>query len=270
MDTGDERGEDLQVLRNKRDATRYQILVQIAERQPAVNQAEIADPLDVTPQAVSEYLNDLVEKGHVKKLGRGRWEITTEGVDWLISQTDDLREYTRYVWEEVIEQGGVESAVATTAISEGDRVTLSMEDGTLRAESGDAGPATATAVTDAEPGVEVGVTDFKGILDFEVGHVTVFGIPSVQDGGSQARDAAEFLKFASDHELVAVAGTEALVAAETAGVTPDLRFGTPDAIQEAALKGLSVLLLAVTHDISRHTDRLREYDIPYEVVDDGE
>ena len=31
-----------ELLRNKRNATRYQILVQIAERQPAVSQQEIA------------------------------------------------------------------------------------------------------------------------------------------------------------------------------------------------------------------------------------
>ena len=37
------------VLRSKRNATRYEILVGIAERQPAVSQQEIAEAIDVIP-----------------------------------------------------------------------------------------------------------------------------------------------------------------------------------------------------------------------------
>ena len=48
--------EEAGVLRSKRTATRYQILVEIADRQPAVNQQEIADAIGVTAQAVSGYL----------------------------------------------------------------------------------------------------------------------------------------------------------------------------------------------------------------------
>ena len=77
------------VLASKRDATRYQILVEIAERQPAVSQQEIADAIGITSQAVSNYLQELVENDHVEKLGRGRYEVTKEGVDWLISQRRD-------------------------------------------------------------------------------------------------------------------------------------------------------------------------------------
>jgi putative transcriptional regulator len=109
-------GRNLRVLQNKRDATRYQILVRIAERQPAVSQAEIADTLGITSQAVSEYLKDLVEEQQVDRLGRGRYEITTEGVDWLISQTDDLRNYVQHVSEGVLGQVEIETAIATTAV----------------------------------------------------------------------------------------------------------------------------------------------------------
>ena len=85
------------VLQSKRNATRYGILVEIADRQPAVNQQEIADAIDVTPQAVSDYLKGLIEEGYVEKHGRGRYEVTKEGVDWLISQTDALRGLIEHV-----------------------------------------------------------------------------------------------------------------------------------------------------------------------------
>jgi len=49
------------ILRSKREATRFQILVEIAEHQPSVRQQEIAEILGVTPQAVSEYIRELVD-----------------------------------------------------------------------------------------------------------------------------------------------------------------------------------------------------------------
>lgn len=59
------------ILRNKRDVSRFQILAEIAEHQPAVRQQEIAAMLGVTPQAISEYIRDLVDEGLIKALGRG-------------------------------------------------------------------------------------------------------------------------------------------------------------------------------------------------------
>src|SRR6056297_129830 len=97
-----ETGAGSDVLQSKRDATRYQILVQIAEHQPAVSQREIAEAIGITSQAVSNYLQELVDQGAVEKHGRGRYEVTKEGVDWLIGRTDDLRSFVEHVSEDVI------------------------------------------------------------------------------------------------------------------------------------------------------------------------
>jgi putative transcriptional regulator len=263
-------GEEFGVLRSQRAATRYQILVEIAERQPAVNQQEVADAIGVTAQAVSDYLQDLVADGSVTKHGRGRYEVTKEGVDWLITRTDELRAFVGHVSEEVIGQVEVETAVATTAVAEGETVTLTMGDGTLRARAGDTGSATAVAVTDADPGQDVGITNFDGVVDYDLGTVTVVSVPKVQDGGSSAVDPAEVAAMAGSHDLVAVAGTEALAAADAAGLDPDIRFGSAVAVQEAATRGLDVLLLAATDALSAHTDKLRDRNVSYEVVDAAE
>lgn len=259
--------DEASVLQSKRNATRYQILVQIAERQPAVSQREIAEAIGVTSQAVSDYLQDLVAEGYVEKHGRGRYEVTKEGVDWLISRTEDLREYVEHVSEDIIGQVEIEAALATAAISEGQPVSLSMQDGVLRATPGNAGNTTAVAVTTAEQGEDVGITDFQGVLDYDLGTVTVLSVPQVQAGGSRAVDAEDLRERVGGHDRLAVDGTEALAAVRAAELEPDLQFGTPLGVQEAAMRGLDVLLVAVTTRLSEHTDKLREQNISYEVVE---
>jgi len=100
--------------------------------------------------------------------------------------------------------------------------------------------------------------------------VTIVSIPQVQHGGSSAVDPEWIADIAADHDRLAVAGTEAYAAAMAAGIDPDVRFGSAAAVQEAATKGLDVLLLATTDLLSRHTDRLREQNVSYEVVDAAE
>ncbi len=58
-----------------------------------------------------------------------------------------------------------------------------------------------------------------------------------------------------------------MAAASTAGLEPDVRFGTPDAVREAATKGLDVLLLATDDRLAVHTERLREGTIGYQMVE---
>jgi putative transcriptional regulator len=264
-DNGD--GEEFGVLQSKRNATRYQILVEIANRQPAVNQQEIADAIGITAQAVSDYLQDLVEQEYVDKHGRGRYEVTKEGVDWLITQTDELRHFVDHVSEDVIGEVETETAIATTEIREGETVSMTMQEGVLRAMAGDTGGATAVAVTDAEPGQDVGITNFEGLGDYDLGTVAIISVPQVHNGGSRSVDPDRVVEIAAEQDLVAVAGAEALALADSAGLDPDIRFGSAAGVQEAATKGLDVLLLASADVLSRHTDKLREQNVSYEVVE---
>ncbi|MFW5937971.1 MAG: MarR family transcriptional regulator [Halanaeroarchaeum sp.] len=253
-----------EVLDSKRDATRYQVLVEIAARQPAVSQHEIASAIGVTSQAVSDYVRDLVEHGYVDKGGRGRYEVTKEGVDWLISRTDSLESYLDRVNTDVLGSVEVDAAIALDDIAEGSEVGLVMRDGVLHANPA-GGTATAVTVTGASTGGAVGVTDFEGVVEYETGYVTVVPVPAVTE--RETLDPAVIDDHLSTKGLLAVAGTEAYALATRADVSPDIRFGTVDGVTEAAVRGLDVLLIVVADQLPQHTAKLRDENIPHEVLD---
>ena len=252
------------VLENKRNATRYQILVEIAARQPAVSQGEIADAIGVTSQAVSDYVRDLAESGYVEKGGRGRYEVTKEGVDWLISRTDDLETYLERVNSDVLGSVEVDAAVALDDVAEGSEVGLVMRDGVLHANPA-GGTATAVSVTSAAAGEAVGVADFEGVVDYETGSVSVLPVPTVTDDDRLSPDVVS--THVPDEGLVAVAGTEAYALVSRSDTSPDIRFGTAEGVAEAGMLGLDVLLVAVTDEIPRHTSKLRDRNVPHRVLD---
>ena len=255
------------VLADKRSATRFRVLVEIADRQPAVSQGEIAEAVGVTSQAVSEYIRELVEDGLVTKEGRSRYRVTKEGVDWLLRTASDVRRYADRVSEDVL--GGVneDAAIATDAIAAEDTVSLAMREGLMRATPGDAGPATGIATTDAGAGEDIGVTGFEGIIDLEPGAVIVFQIPSVRSGGSDAADVDRLRTALADADLVVAAGVEAVVALRRADQEPAVTFAAGEVAADAASRGLDVVVVAVADAVGRVTDPLRDAGANYEVTD---
>jgi putative transcriptional regulator len=253
------------VLENKRVATRYRILVEIADNQPAVSQGEIADAVGVTSQAVSEYIRELVEDGLVDKEGRSRYRVTKEGVDWLFRASADLGRFVDHVSEDVLGSVQEDAAIATEPIVEDETVTLGIEDGLLRATPGDEGPATGVATMDADEGEDVGVTGFEGVIDLEAGVVTVHQIPPVRSGGSREVDVDALREACDDADLVAADGVEAVVALRKVDVEPDETFAPGAVAADAANRGLHVVVITTTDDVGRVTDELRDAGVAYEV-----
>ncbi|ARS88702.1 MarR family transcriptional regulator [Natrarchaeobaculum aegyptiacum] len=255
------------VLDNKRAATRFRILVQIAERQPAVSQGEIAEEVGVTSQAVSEYIRELVDDGLVEKEGRSRYRVTPEGVDWLFQAADDVRRFADHVTGDVLDAMSEAAYIATDDIEEGETVTLFVEDGLLHARPGDEGPATGVATTDAEAGTDVGVNSFEGVMDLEPGSVTVLQVPAVRSGGSRTIDSSLVTDHCEEADLVVAAGVEAVVACRAAGTEPAVPFAAGKIAAEGAERGLTVTALVTTDEVGRVTDTLREADVSYEVLE---
>ncbi len=253
------------VLDNKRAATKFRVLVEIAERQPAVNQGEIADAVGVTSQAVSEYIRELVDEGFVEKEARSRYRVTKRGVDWLFQQAADVRRFADHVTEDVLGSMQEDAAFATDDIESGETVSLTIDDGLLHASAGDGGPATGVATTDATAGSVVGVTGFAGIIDLDPGDVTVFQIAPIRSGrpGGSERLATK----AAESDVVAAAGVEAVAALRESGIDPDVTFAAGAVAADAAGRGIDVVVVVTTDLAGRVTDALRDAGLAYEVDD---
>jgi putative transcriptional regulator len=253
------------VLDSKRSATKFRVLVEIADRQPAVNQGEIADAVGVTSQAVSEYIRELVDEGFVEKEARSRYRVTKQGVDWLFQQASDVRRFADHVTDDVLGSMQEDAAFATDDIVSGETVSLSIEEGLLHATPGEAGPATGVATTDAEADEVVGVTGFAGIIDLEPGEVTVFQVSPIRSGGP---DDSDTLRGAADRaDLIAAAGVGAVATLRGSGHEPDVIFAAGEVAADAASRGLDVVVVATTDLAGRATDALRDSGLAYEVGD---
>jgi len=254
-------------LENKRTATRFRILVEIADRQPAVSQGEIAEAVGVTSQAVSEYIRELVTDGYVDKEARSRYRVTKEGVDWLFQEAKGLRRFAEHVTDDVLESVQEDAAIATERIEDGETVTLSLREGLLHATPDDAGPATGVATTAGDPGTDVSVTGFEGVIEIDPGHVTVVQIPSARAGGSRAVSTDELADTCADAAVVVAAGVEAVVALRAADVDVETSFATGDVAAAAAARGVDSVVVATADQVGRVTDALRDAEVLYEVTE---
>jgi len=253
------------VLDNKRSATKFRVLVEIAERQPAVNQGEIAGAVGVTSQAVSEYIRELVDNGFVEKEARSRYRVTKRGVDWLIRQASDVRRFADHVTEDVLGSMQEDAAFATADIEAGETVSLSIQEGLLHAAPGDDGPATGIATTDADAGAVVGVTGFAGVIDLEPGTVTVFQVSPIRS--AEPGESAALASATAAADVVVTAGVEAVAVLEASGFDPDVTFAAGEVAADAAGRGLDVVVVATTDLAGRVTDALRDAGLAYEVDD---
>ena len=252
------------VLENKRAATRFRVLVEIAERQPAVSQGEIAEAVGVTSQAVSEYIRELVDEGLVEKEGRSRYRVTKEGVDWVFQSATDVRRFVDRVTNDVLGSVQEDAAIADAALDEGDTVTLSLESGLLHAAPGADGDATGVTTTSAAVGDVVGVTGFEGVIDLDPGHVSVVQVPPIRSG--PVEDAEQLLAVCEDVPIVTAAGVEAVSALREIGIEPTTYFAPGEVAADAASRGLDAAVVTTQDGLGRVTDALRDAGVDYDVT----
>lgn len=253
------------ILRSKKEITKFQILVEIAGHQPDVMQKEIAQRIGITPQAVSEYIKDLVSEGYLFSDGRMRYRITKNGVEWVLERAIELKKYARFVMEDIVSHVSVATAIARGQFKKGEAVSLMMENGLLYA--GTDGDVTGITTSDSELGEDVGVTDLKGMISFPQVNITICKVPRVEKGGSRSVDLKMLKSRSIDKPYIAAIGVEALISLRKISVQPNILFGAKESVVEAAFHGLSSLVVSVDEEVPSLLNRLEAEGLNYEVVD---
>ncbi|MDY6966581.1 MAG: winged helix-turn-helix transcriptional regulator [Halobacteriota archaeon] len=253
------------ILKSKKVATKFQILVEVASNQPNVQQKEIAKKIEITPQAVSEYIKELIKDGFVNSDGRSMYNVTNEGVDWALKMLRELEEYSEFVGD-AIKNITISTAIADLNISKGQSVSLEMKDGLLYASKVSHGGAKGVAVSDAKIGDEVGIRNVEGIMDLDVKKIVIFRVPNVKDGGSREVDPGRLREAVKRASIVGAIGIEGIVALRRIDYSPGCIYGTVEAAIEASRSGLSFLIVCVEDEVSMVVKRLDEKGLAYEVL----
>jgi putative transcriptional regulator len=254
------------ILRNKRNVSRFQILVEIAEHQPAVRQQEIAAMLGVTPQAISEYMRDLIDEGMIKAPGRGRYEVTREGIEWILQNAETLESFARHVRHDIIHQITVWTAIADEDLKTGDRVGVYMKDGILYA-SRRLTSANGEISIETPKGEETGVIKLDGIIDHTESVVQVCKVPRIERGGSRQVNLEKLKTVLKTVKLVACVGLEAWVSLKKIDRVPDIYFGSREGAIEAALHGIPSGVVIVDEFFTDFLKQIERADLSYDIHD---
>ena len=165
--------------------------------------------LGVTPQAISEYIRELVDEGKVHASGRGNYEVTRAGVEWVLENAESLESYARHIRRDIIQQVSVWTAIAAEDLSKGDLVGVFMKAGFLYAGKKPLA-ATGTVVADAKKDEDVGVARLNGIIDHKEGVIHVCKVPRILHGGSRKVRRDKLLEVISGAGIVAAVGLEVI------------------------------------------------------------
>jgi len=267
----------MNLLRDKGEFTKFQILLEIMRNQPHVKQKDISDVLGITIQAVSKYFKKLMKEGFLEAGSeRANYRLTPKAIEKLREDAKNLERHVSIIINDLkIER--VWPAMATQPIKAGDEVGLIMRDGILYAMAPNHTNAEAfgIAVTDASPGEDLGLRNLRGKVKLIQGKILIVKLPSIKEGGSRAVDLAKVHKLYEEFkpDRIGVMGAVGRAVLNKLGLKADLEFGITRASALAALRGLNVFVLVVGRMVNRMIEEIDMInikhitDIIYEVKD---
>ncbi|MCW4016515.1 MAG: winged helix-turn-helix transcriptional regulator [Candidatus Bathyarchaeota archaeon] len=267
----------MNLLRDKGELTKFQILFELNKRQPHVKQEEISSSLGITVQAVSKHFKKLIEEGLIEAgAEKANYRLTPKALEKLEEGAKSLERYALKI-ENGLKIERVWPAIATRPISAGDRVGLIMRQGVLYAVESSNPDAKAFGVvtTDAAAGEDLGFEYLEGKVEIERGRILIVKLPGIKEGGSRAVDLVKvralYEEFKPDR--IGVMGSVGRAVLNKLGLKADIEFGINRAAAVAALRGLNVFVLVVGRMANRMIDEIdqtnikRTIDITYEIKD---
>jgi putative transcriptional regulator len=267
----------MNLLRDKGELTKFQILFEIIRRQPHVKQEEISEALGITVQAVSKHFKKLMSEGFIEAGSeKANYRLTVKAIERLQEGAKNLERYVTKV-ENGLKIERVWPAIAVQSTKAGDEVGLVMREGVLYAVSADNPDAQAFGLvtTDASPGEDLGFEYLRGKVKIDRGRILIVKLPSIKEGGSRAVDLAKVQRLydAFKPDRIGVMGSVGRAVLNKMGLKADIEFGISRAVALAALRGLNVFVLVVGRMVNRTIEEIdrtnvkRTIDIVYEVKD---
>lgn len=255
----------VELLQNKKSATRFQIVVEIAASGQNVHQKDIAAKLGVSPQAISDYVQQLTKEELIEIVDRSAYKVSVKGVNWMLKM---LREINDYISEaaQAVTNITICAVIAECDLSQGQAVGLKMKNGLLFATTEVDDGARGITVTAAKQGEDVGISNIEGLVEFTKGKVTVMEVPSIQEGGSRQADLKQLKAQLSRNQPVGAIGIEALASLRREGIEPRYLFGVAETAIEQATCGLSFLIVCTADAISGLIKKLQESKVDYEII----
>jgi|GEM_PF-1396947 len=208
-----------------------------------VKPSEIGRDIGITLQGVIYHLKILRSEGLINDKNA----LTKEGFEFLYSGLNDIRSF---VHENISE---LDSALSWEAISDenirkGDRVSLCMRDGYLHASrilDPMAKGATGIAQIDSVRGYLQAVSMVTGLIDVQLGSVTIIVIPNAEDLDNM-QAISEFFKKNPEltkDKKIGIIGETSRVVTTAIGIVPAFEYASLHSAFESASRGESSTVL---------------------------
>lgn len=259
----------MKILRDKSKMTKFLLLYNSAVERPN-RLADLASELDMSEQAVSNYISKMEEDDLIDRSG-SFYRPTSEGMELVREVVSELGSFLDEASDE-INFISTCTAIASENIREGERVGLKMKDGFLHAsleESNSIG----TALNDAEPSQPLRVGGLQGITEMHLGTLYLLETDINDDIEEKADSIGSKMKNI-EYDRLAIMEEMQYGLCNIIDIKPDIEFAPIDSAINAAEKGIDVLLMLSKKDFDdvlevlkdRNKDLDEEYRIDYKVL----
>jgi len=226
---------------------------------PRLKLKEIAAKLDISKQAVSDYLQKSIDGKRLEKTSNG-YKVTYKGVDMLQTTLVETRDFVDGAIKQLSVFNQV-TAIAKNSIKENDEVGLFMEDGFLVAYARRESRSTGISLHDAELAEEVRVGSLKGVVDHEIATLTMVKLPD-RSRNCNMEKLAVFLDEHVNNKLAALDLVSIAVIKKIEKKT-DIKFVPVEASLEAVMKGVPVIVMGTAESLKRMEEAISKHNSSY-------
>jgi putative transcriptional regulator len=267
----------MNLLRDKGELTKFQILFEINRRQPHVKQEEISNVIGITVQAVSKHFKKLIKEGLIEVGNeKANYRLTPKAIEKLHEDAKSLERYALKI-ENGLKIERVWPAIATQSTKAGEQIGLIMKEGILYAVTPDYPDAKAFGIvtTNATAQEDLGFEYLKGKVRIDRGKILIVKLPGIKEGGSRAVDLVKVKRLYEEFkpDRIGVMGSVGRAVLNKLKLKADIEFGITRATAIAALRGLNVFVLVVGRMANKMIEEIdrtnikRTIDITYEIKD---